>query len=185
MMKKAEAAYCLDEGFAQGFPAMIDERAQLLILGSLPGCRSLLEQKYYALPRNAFWPIMGALFAAGPDKPYQVRLQALRLQGVALWDVLAASQRRGSLDADIKESTAVCNDFNALLSTYITVREIFFNGQKAEKMFMRRVLPLLAEDVVARLHFHVLPSTSPAYAAMGFDEKLSRWSVVKKLCTVR
>ena len=104
---------------------------------------------------------------------------------MALWDVLAASHRRGSLDADINESTAVCNDFNALLTAHPSISEIFFNGQKAEQIFKRRVLPQLSEDIVARIHLQVLPSTSPAHAAMGFDEKLSRWFAVKEVCTAR
>ncbi len=175
----------LDGDFARGFPAVVDDRARCLVLGSLPGRYSLRVHEYYGLPRNAFWPIIGELFAAGPDVPYEQRLQRLSGHGVALWDVLAASRRPGSLDADIEVATAECNDFVSLFDRYPSISEIFFNGQKAEQLFRRRVWPVLGEERIARMGFHLLPSTSPAHAAMGFHEKLSRWSVVKKLCTVR
>ncbi|HEX5419366.1 MAG TPA: DNA-deoxyinosine glycosylase, partial [Gammaproteobacteria bacterium] len=47
--------------FARGFPPVAAPDAQVLVLGSLPGKRSIEMQQYYAQPQNAFWRIMGAL----------------------------------------------------------------------------------------------------------------------------
>ncbi|MFT4592099.1 MAG: TDG/mug DNA glycosylase family protein, partial [Gammaproteobacteria bacterium] len=72
----------------EGFSAVSDAHAKVLILGSMPGQRSLAEMQYYAHPRNAFWPIMGSLFNAGPEISYAHRLDRLREHHIALWDVL-------------------------------------------------------------------------------------------------
>ena len=53
-----------------GFPPIADARARVLVLGSLPGRKSLEMREYYAQPYNAFWRIMGELFGAGPALAY-------------------------------------------------------------------------------------------------------------------
>ena len=65
-------------------------RREVLVLGSMPGAASLARTEYYGHPRNAFWPIMGALFGAGPELPYAERTARLTAAGVQcelhLWD---------------------------------------------------------------------------------------------------
>jgi hypothetical protein len=72
----------------QSFPPIVSEQSKVLVLGSMPGEASLKAGQYYAHPRNAFWPIMGALFGARPSLPYQERVVRLQSAGVALWDSL-------------------------------------------------------------------------------------------------
>ena len=36
------------------FPALVGPGARILVLGNMPGVRSLDEHRYYAHPRNAF-----------------------------------------------------------------------------------------------------------------------------------
>jgi hypoxanthine-DNA glycosylase len=160
----------------QSFPPIVSERSKLLVLGSMPGEASLRAGQYYAHPRNAFWPIMGELFGAGPSLPYQKRVAILQSIGVALWDSLQVCIRPGSLDASIVEEIA--NDFPALFADYPSITHVFFNGTKAETAFRRHALPLLPGD---RHVFARLPSTSPAHAAMRLEAKVQTWSVVKKV----
>ena len=162
---------------AQGFPPIADTRARVLILGSLPGQVSLQRQQYYAQPHNAFWKIMGRLFDAGPELPYAERVQRLVRSGIALWDVCAAAQRPGSLDAAIVHSSVVPNDFAAFIESHPDVGLICFNGGKAADLYRRLVLPGLPADLRA-IHYAALPSTSPAHAAMRLEEKLTRWAAV-------
>lgn len=162
---------------AQGFPPIADAHARALILGSLPGQVSLQRQQYYALPQNTFWKIMGRLFAAGPELPYVARTQCLVRNGIALWDVCATAQRPGSLDAAIVRSSVVPNDFCAFIASHPRIRLICFNGGKAADLYRRLVLPGLPATARA-IRTETLPSTSPAHAAMPFEDKLSRWAAV-------
>ena len=153
-----------------GFPPIAGEDARVLVLGSLPSEASLRAGEYYAHPQNAFWRIMKALTGASGD--YSDRCQALMSSGVAVWDVLASSVRPGSMDADIRMSSAVPNDFETFFSEHERLRLVAFNGRKAQQMFQRFVMSTLSID---ELEFQLLPSTSPAYASMSFAEKLETW----------
>jgi TDG/mug DNA glycosylase family protein len=161
----------------KGFPPIAGPRARVLILGSLPGQVSLQRQQYYALPHNAFWKIMGRLYGAGPELPYAERAQRLVRNGVALWDVCAAAQRPGSLDAAIVHSSVVPNDLAAFIESHPDIGLICFNGAKAAELYRRLVLPGLP-DAGRAIRTATLPSTSPAHAAMAFEEKLTRWAAV-------
>ncbi len=159
-----------DDIAATGFPAIARSDARILILGSLPGERSLSANQYYAHPQNAFWRIMRDI--AGAEGTYSERCEALMDRGIALWDVLASSVRPGSMDADIQSDTAVANNFSEFLMVHDSVELICFNGQKAAQMFTRMVHLSLDGNA---LRFASLPSTSPAYASMSYVDKLAKW----------
>ncbi|MEH6650794.1 MAG: DNA-deoxyinosine glycosylase [Motiliproteus sp.] len=167
---------------ASSFDPVITDGAQVLILGSMPGLRSLEAQQYYAHPRNAFWPIMAELFGFDSALPYDERLRLLQIQRVALWDVLADCYRPGSLDSAIVESSIQANDFPTLLQRYPTLKAICFNGAKAEQSFRKHVRPLLG-DSAEEITFQRLPSTSPAHASLSYDQKLCQWQVVTGFVT--
>ena len=164
---------------SEGFPPIADDRASVLVLGSLPGQLSLQMRQYYAQPRNAFWKIMGELFGAGLDLPYVPRTRRLIESGVALWDVCAAAHRPGSLDSAISFASVVPNDFATFLAAHPRVGCICFNGAKAFDLYRRAVLPKLPE-AMRQLRLEVMPSTSPAHASVPFAQKLARWSDVRE-----
>lgn len=157
-----------------GFPPVAAPGAKLLILGSLPGRRSLEAQQYYAQPRNAFWPLMSSLFGVDADARYVDRLRSLNDRGVALWDVCASAERAGSLDQRIELSTVRVNDFERFLATYQGIGLICFNGAKAASLFQRLVLPGLSARAAA-IPMLRLPSTSPAHASLTFAQKREQW----------
>ena len=138
----------------------------MLILGSMPGGESLRWREYYAFPRNAFWRIMAEICGFPPDAPYAARLRGLAARGIALWDVLAACERSGSLDAAIRAPRP--NDVPGLLARCPSITRVCCNGQAARR-YLRRYFPETAARAV------VLPSTSPAAAMFSYAEKLARW----------
>jgi hypoxanthine-DNA glycosylase len=166
----------------RGFPPVARRDATVLILGSLPGRKSLEFQQYYAHPQNSFWRIIAAVFGGASSLPYMQRLKILTANKVALWDVLAAAERPGSLDSSIVPHSAVPNDFAEFFRAHPRIRRVYFNGQKAEVLFRRRVLPTLGQEF-AGIHFECLPSTSPAHAGMTFAKKLDRWNRIKETTT--
>jgi TDG/mug DNA glycosylase family protein len=153
-----------------GFAPIAGNNTQVLVLGSLPGKRSLECKEYYAHPQNAFWRIMAEL--VGARGTYTARCLALMQHGIAVWDVLASSVRPGSLDSAIDLASAEINDFSRFFAEHPTVHRICCNGQAAARIFQRRVPQ---ELVPAGAQVLTMPSTSPAYAAMQFSRKLELW----------
>ena len=86
----------------QSFAPVAAADSRLLILGSMPGVRSLQLQQYYGHPQNRFWPLLALLlgYEKVPDA-YAEKKQMLLDNRIALWDVLGYCQREGSLDSDI------------------------------------------------------------------------------------
>jgi hypoxanthine-DNA glycosylase len=155
---------------SDGFPPIERPDARILVLGSLPGRKSIAEQQYYAHPQNAFWPIMREVFGIAGE--YHHRCIQLRERRIALWDVLQSSQRPGSLDSDIRMHSAQPNNFDEFFKQHPAIELVAFNGRKAEQMFNRFVDSAMTPRTLEKIG---LPSTSPAYAAMPFSGKLSAW----------
>lgn len=145
----------------------------MLVLGSLPGEASLAAQRYYAHPRNLFWQLVGHAI----DQPglvrleYDARIAALRRAGVGLWDVVRSGQRKGSLDAALRDIEG--NPLADLVARLPALRAIAFNGATASRIGRRLIA---SADDFALID---LPSSSPAYAAMALEEKIARWLVLR------
>lgn len=145
--------------------------ARMLILGSVPGVRSLEVQQYYAHPRNAFWEIMNSLCGASRGLPYEQRLERLRDSGIAVWDVLYSAEREGSLDSAIQH--AIPNDLAGLLEDCPKIELIALNGLYAAATFKRYAKTTL--EPRADLRVVTLPSTSPANARVSVQRKVELW----------
>jgi hypoxanthine-DNA glycosylase len=169
------AASVAVRSYARGFaPVTGGESARILVLGSLPGQRSLQQGQYYAQPQNVFWRLMGELFQAGPQLEYAERMRRLVAAGVAVWDVCAAAERPGSLDSAIVPASIAINDFAAFFGAHPQLRVIGFNGSTAARLFERHVQAHVAV-IPPAVRFLRLPSTSPAHASMSYSAKLAAW----------
>lgn len=158
-------------------PPVVGDDPRVLVLGSMPGAASLREQRYYAHPRNLFWPMMQCHLGIDASAPYPERLQALRGCGVALWDVLAACHRRGSLDGAIDRASEEPNAVPEWLAAHPGIDAVLLNGGRAATMFRRH---LEAACLRQRPRLRVLrpPSTSPANQSIPLAQREAAWAVV-------
>lgn len=150
-----------------GFPPIIQKDAKLVVLGSFPGRVSLQLQQYYALPRNQFWRMVGAIlnYEKLSELGYVEKVKFLREHQIGLWDVYESCVREGSLDSSIRAGKP--NDLLLLKKFAPHLKVVAHNGKESAK-FESSIAMLGVETIV-------LPSTSPAYASMSFDEKCKRW----------
>lgn len=156
----------MTEDLLRAFPPIVRADARLLILGSMPGARSLAEARYYAHPRNQFWGLLGAVLGtelAGLSD--EARAAALVAHRVTLWDVVAAARREGSLDAALRE--VAVRDLCGFVADLPGLRAVAFNGATAARLG-RRALGATALALID------LPSSSPAFT-LPFEAKLARW----------
>lgn len=157
------------------FDALIGADCRVLVLGSMPGARSLALSQYYAHAQNLFWPFMQELCGASPALAYPERVLSLHSAGIGLWDVLQHCERTGSLDSAIVPGSEQANDLVGLLLGNPSIRLLAFNGNKATDAYRRHVLPSWPAGLSDRVASIALPSTSPANAAIARADKLAAW----------
>ncbi len=151
----------------KNFPPIIDKNARVIILGSFPGEESLRQQQYYAHPQNVFWDVLGeALSVDLRSFSYPERLEALKRNRIALWDVVASCDCEGSSDSNIRNHK---NIDLSILRRAPKLHTALCNGGRA--FAMRRELQGYG------LQVRRMPSTSPRYASMPRQEKTRLWSV--------
>lgn len=150
----------------KGFPPIHTPTSSILILGTGPSVVSSLKQQYYGHERNAFWPIMAEILN-GPIETYEQKWEILLSNDIALWDVLAQFERKGS--ADSAYTAVIPNPLRQFIDEHTHLAKILFNGKKAAD-FYRRLIGYFPQTI----EFHTLASTSPAYT-LGFDQKLAVW----------
>jgi len=149
-----------------GFKPWAGENPRVLILGSLPSDRSIQEQSYYAnLTHNSFWKIMDSLFSR---KQGEDNRSFITRQGIAMWDVIHSAERKGSMDADIKNEHF--NDIPSFIAAHPTLRCIAINGKKALATFQK-----VCAGTAIPCQILTMPSTSNAFASMPFEKKREEW----------
>lgn len=156
------------------FDPVVDQGTGLLVLGSLPGDKSLLLQEYYGNRQNQFWALMSEVIGLElVSLDYFTRLKALLGHGVGLWDVVAEAHRNGSLDSHIKERHD--NDLRGLLFHHPNIKAIAFNGGTAAQLGIRVLGAQVSDYQIVEL-----PSSSPAYT-LPYSEKARRWQVLRHI----
>ncbi len=152
------------------FPPIINDHSKILILGSVPGIKSLEKQQYYAHPQNKFWKIIFEILEEPFTTDYDEKIKLLKSRGVAVWDVIDSCEREGSLDTKIRNEEH--NDILMLLKNHPSINAIFCNGQKSYKNIQK----VFAGE--SEIPIFALPSTSPAYT-IKYEQKLEHWQIIK------
>lgn len=149
----------------ESFAPLIGEKSKILILGSLPGVRSIAAARYYAHPRNSFWKIIYGAWGKSPEADFDARYRFILSHGLALWDVVKRARRDGSADSAIRDETP--NDIPALLSAYPSIRRVIFNGGFAFAKYKKYF-------GTPPVDFRKVLSTSPACAGRD-EEREAMW----------
>ena len=155
------------------FQPISNNDAKILILGTMPGTKSLELNQYYGHTQNNFWKFIFTILKEDLSTDYETRKALLHKNKIALWDVLQYCDRVGSLDSAIKNEIA--NDFEAFLKQHPNIKTILFNGQKAVVFFKKYVHLEKSYQLIT------LPSTSPANASKTFQSKLDEWKIISSL----
>jgi hypoxanthine-DNA glycosylase len=152
----------------QALPPIIDKTTEYLVLGTMPGEQSLLNQEYYNNPRNQFWNIISLAFNKGRQfVDYNDKLETLAKNKIGLWDVLDTCEREGSLDSNIKKQTL--NNFDKLFKDFPNIKTVVFNGQDSYSYFNQLFLDKGDKK------YRQLTSTSSANTHKTLDEKTKEW----------
>lgn len=154
------------------FPPIANERSKILILGTMPGERSLLLQQYYGHGGNHFWKIMYALFEKPFNNDYEDRKKLLLDNGIALWDVLQYCEGEGSADSAIINEKA--NDFSSFYNAHSAIQHVFFTSKKAAGFY---------DTYIKRnpqFGYNILPSPSSMNTWKSLDEKIVEWKSLLK-----
>lgn len=159
------------------FNPIVTNNSKILILGSYPSIKSFEKSQYYANPKNKFWDIIQDILNCNKDLNYDERVELIKNNNIALWDVVKRCQRDGSLDNNIIKETIVYNDIEQLLIDYQSIKSILCNGNAAFTLIKKSNLLETFLDI----KIYKLPSTSPAYAKLPYNEKLKEWSILKDI----
>ena len=167
---------------SHGFEPVFDERSRILVLGSFPSVLSRENAFYYGNPQNRFWRVMAACLGepvpqnegglSDDGRPLTLeesiaaKKQMLLEHGIALWDVIASCDIKGSSDASIKNVVPAQVE-RVLEKAHIGA--VICNGGTAGRLYKRYL------QWQVGLAAHVLPSTSPANAAWQLERLTARW----------
>lgn len=149
------------------FPPIASADIEVLILGSIPGDRSIAENEYYAHPQNRFWRMLANITRNEIPNSYSEKKNFLLKHKIGLWDVAHKAVRPGSMDSDIRNSEP--NDLQIFIGRHSHLKAIGFNGRKAEALFDSFF------ERSAMITYHSLPSTSPANARITLEQLCERW----------
>jgi hypoxanthine-DNA glycosylase len=151
----------------KSFDPISNSDTTILILGTMPGDKSLELQEYYGHSRNRFWKIISTITDNELPLTYADKKALLTKTKIGLWDVVHKANRNGSLDMAIKDEEP--NDLDDFISRHPNLKVIGFNGAKSEALFDKYF------DRKSGIQYISLPSTSPANTGIDFDTICKRW----------
>lgn len=149
-----------------GFEPVYDEHSRILILGSFPSVKSRENSFYYGHPQNRFWKLMARLLEEPLPETIEEKKRLLLSHGIAIWDVVAACDIKGSSDSSIRN--VIPADINRILRA-ADIEKIIANGDTAYKLYHKYCEPHTGREALK------CPSTSPANAIFTLDRLADAW----------
>jgi hypoxanthine-DNA glycosylase len=154
----------------KSFDPISNEKSSILILGSMPGDKSLELREYYGHARNRFWKIIAAITNSEIPVRYEDKINLLLKNDIAVWDVILEASRAGSLDTAIKNEKV--NAVDVFIKNHKHLQTVCFNGKKAEALYKKYFA------FEAGIRYLTLPSSSPANAGIGLDSIQNLWKKI-------
>lgn len=148
------------------FEPIIFKDSTILILGTFPSFDSFKNNFYYGHKHNQFWKLLSDIYKENPPQTIEEKIDFLKRHKIALWDMVKSCHRKTSLDSSLK--SIEINDIEALLKEYPNIKRLYFTGRKSQALFEKNFSHLKIE------RFY-LPSPSPAYRKLSYEEKLKIW----------
>ena len=149
-----------------------NKESKILILGSFPSIKSREAKFYYYHPQNRFWKILGNIFDNDNLSTITLKKQFLLNNKIALWDVIASCEIKGSSDSSI--TNVEVNDLKKIIDQS-QITHIYTNGNLADRLYHRYF------DEIIDLPVTKLPSSSPANASYSLTKLISFWKEIKSL----
>lgn len=147
--------------------------SSLLILGSFPSVKSRELGFYYGHPQNRFWKVMGSIFEQNKDilnqASIETKIDFLKKNKVAIWDVIDECDIIGSSDSSIKN--VIASDIQKIVSES-KIQRIYANGKTAKRLYDKYCFDNI------KIEAKLLPSTSPANAAYRLDDLIEKWKII-------
>ncbi len=149
-----------------------NENSKILILGSFPSAKSREQRFFYGHSQNRFWKVLSLVLEEKEPETIEEKKVFLLENGVALWDVIASCDIKGSSDSSIKNVKA--NNLSVILDN-ADIKKIFVNGKTAEKYYNKYIKEKIGREAIC------LPSTSPANAGWALEKLLEKWKIIKEI----
>ncbi len=164
-----------DSTIVEGFPPLMCHEPRVLLLGTIPGEKSISANEYYCDNRNRMWKMLAELATQKLPTNYSEKKVLLEQLHVVLWDYYQSVERTNSTDKGILKGTP--NDIVGFIRKNPTITKIAINGYKKYNMFGEKLQNQFGQSIkVFRL-----PETSGSNASWTLEKLCQDWSIVFEL----
>lgn len=167
VVDKAPVSKSISTHTKTSFDPISNAETTILILGTMPGDKSLELGEYYGHSRNRFWKIISKITDNDLPLTYTDKKTLLLKTKIGIWDVAHKANRKGSLDSAIEDEEP--NDIEGFIAKHKNLKIIGFNGTKSEALYDKYF------DRKIGIKYISLPSTSPANTGIDFDNICIQW----------
>lgn len=163
------------------FEIYIPVNTKYLIIGSFSGRQAAKGTAYtdesydwyYGTKMNQFWPIMAKVYGV-QIKSKENKQELLTRLSIGIADIIYACERRQANNLDANLIIIQYND-KAIQAIFYNhkIEKVFFTSRFVEKKFKK-----VFKDIIGAFPFTkfiTLPSPSPRYARINFEEKVQRY----------
>ncbi|WP_452224118.1 DNA-deoxyinosine glycosylase [Lacinutrix chionoecetis] len=152
------------------FDPISNSDTTILILGTMPGDKSIELGEYYGHSRNKFWNIISTITDNDLPITYNDKKTLLLKTRIGIWDVAHKAIRKGSLDSAIESEQP--HEISNFIKSNNNLKVIGFNGTKSQALYDKYF------EREFGIKYILLPSSSPANTRIDFDSICRKWKQI-------